>query len=293
MINENRLLVKGLNIDRENQVYEVYYSENFGDSWQKINIPIISWQLQAINASQNGKIWIISDDTLRSSVDYGATWNYVYKWDFPWPVGDLLLFDLDTLMIADYEGSVTKSVDGGLSWTKFCDLPAQSVTDYSFFDDNNGWCFNHSNIWNTSDGGKTWIKDYTDCTNILSIYQVNQNLSFAFGSNGIILRKKNENVGINVDEIKKKIPISIKLTNNPNPFNPTTKITYTLSKTETVTIEIYDCLGRRIDVILNDIIQSAGEYIVNWNGSEKSSGVYFCQFKAGKETILRKLLLQK
>ncbi len=81
----------------------------------------------------------------------------------------------------------------------------------------------------------------------------------------------------------------------PNPFNPSTIITFDLPSTERVTIKIYDALGREIKTLLDET-RKPGRYRIAWNGltDEKTlaaSGVYICQIRAGQWKASQKLLL--
>ncbi|MFA5404675.1 MAG: YCF48-related protein [Ignavibacteria bacterium] len=92
---------------------------------------------------------------------------------------------------------------------------------------------------------------------------------------------------------KKLIPDKFYLSQNyPNPFNPVTKIKYGLPKQSYVTLKIYDLLGRELKTLVNEQTQ-AGEYIVDFDGSDLSSGTYFYKLEAGSYTETRKLLLIK
>ena len=61
--------------------------------------------------------------------------------------------------------------------------------------------------------------------------------------------------------------------NYPNPFNPTTTITYTLKETGSVSLKIYDFLGREVQTLV-DRVQAAGEYQVLFDASRLTSGMY-------------------
>src|SRR4030095_1684484 len=80
--------------------------------------------------------------------------------------------------------------------------------------------------------------------------------------------------------------------NYPNPFNPETKINYTLKGATTVKITIYDKLGREV-AILVDESQSEGEHEVTFNASNLPSGVYFYRIKTPERVEVRKMVLAK
>jgi photosystem II stability/assembly factor-like uncharacterized protein len=80
--------------------------------------------------------------------------------------------------------------------------------------------------------------------------------------------------------------------NFPNPFNPTTKIRYSLKDGCDVTLCVYDVLGNKISSLVNSY-QKAGIYEVIFNGSNLSSGIYFYHLKAGEFTAIKKLILLK
>jgi hypothetical protein len=80
--------------------------------------------------------------------------------------------------------------------------------------------------------------------------------------------------------------------NYPNPFNPTTLIRYQLSSNSTVTLRVYDVLGRLVRTLVEDR-QSVGEHSVTFNASDLPSGVYFYKLQAGTNSDTKKLLLLK
>jgi DNA-binding beta-propeller fold protein YncE len=90
------------------------------------------------------------------------------------------------------------------------------------------------------------------------------------------------------------LPLSL-AQNSPNPFNPSTTISYLLPKNCEVRLEVFDVAGRRIAVLV-DAKQDAGGHAVSWNGknfngSVAGSGIYFYRLTAGKESVTRKMIL--
>ena len=78
--------------------------------------------------------------------------------------------------------------------------------------------------------------------------------------------------------------------NYPNPFNPSTKIKYSISKLSFVTLKIYDVLGNEVITLVNKE-KSAGSYEVEFSATNLPSGVYFYQLKTGSYIETKKMLL--
>ncbi len=85
----------------------------------------------------------------------------------------------------------------------------------------------------------------------------------------------------------------------PNPFNPTTVLTYRLPAASRVSIKVYNLLGQMVGT-LKDEIENAGYKQILWNASSFGSGVYFCRIEAAPLveptktfTSVKKLVLMK
>lgn len=80
--------------------------------------------------------------------------------------------------------------------------------------------------------------------------------------------------------------------NYPNPFNPTTIISFELPQKSYVTITIYDALGREMEKLVDSYLES-GMHAVAWSAIDYSSGVYFCKLSTVNLTQTIKLLLTR
>tara|TARA_B110000459_G_scaffold197236_1_gene240349 strand:+ start:6744 stop:10043 length:3300 start_codon:yes stop_codon:yes gene_type:complete len=85
--------------------------------------------------------------------------------------------------------------------------------------------------------------------------------------------------------------------NYPNPFNPSTVISYDLSRETAVKLNVYDMKGRRINALVNQV-QSAGRHHVRWNakdarGNGISAGVYLYRLEAGGKVFTEKMIFMK
>lgn len=84
----------------------------------------------------------------------------------------------------------------------------------------------------------------------------------------------NEQFGVAVEE-STEIPGSIQLYGSyPNPFNPSTQMSYALPSAGEVSIEVFSILGRKV-AELSPGLQSAGRHSVTFNASQLTSGIYF------------------
>jgi hypothetical protein len=83
----------------------------------------------------------------------------------------------------------------------------------------------------------------------------------------------------------------------PNPFNPTTTVSFSLSRATHVTLDVFDAAGRHVRTLTNTLLQ-AGQHRTTWDGRDEmghlcASGVYFARLNAGVATETRKVVLVK
>ena len=80
--------------------------------------------------------------------------------------------------------------------------------------------------------------------------------------------------------------------NSPNPFNPTTTISFTLTKAGKTTVAIYNAAGQKVDTLVNSSL-TAGAHSVVWNAAKFSAGVYFYTVRSGDFSKTMKMTLLK
>ena len=96
-----------------------------------------------------------------------------------------------------------------------------------------------------------------------------------------------------IQQIGNELPQAFSLYQNyPNPFNPSTKIRFDISKSEKVTLKIYDAIGREIATLLDGLLQT-GTYEADWEAASYPSGIYFCKLVSGEFSQVRKMVLVK
>jgi len=80
--------------------------------------------------------------------------------------------------------------------------------------------------------------------------------------------------------------------NFPNPFNPSTTINYSLPKAGNVKLTIYNAIGSKVATIVNEY-KPAGNYSVQFNGSNLASGIYLYRLESGNYSAVKKFILLK
>jgi len=80
--------------------------------------------------------------------------------------------------------------------------------------------------------------------------------------------------------------------NYPNPFNPTTIINYSLAKEGNVRLTVYNAIGSKVATIINGY-KPAGNYSVQFNGSNLASGIYLYRLESGNYNAIKKFILMK
>ena len=89
----------------------------------------------------------------------------------------------------------------------------------------------------------------------------------------------------------------LRISNYPNPFNPTTTISFNLPSDSDVSIDVYNVKGQKVKTLVNQKMV-AGNNNVIWNGddnngSKVSSGIYFYKVKTNQATAMKKIMLLK
>jgi len=99
--------------------------------------------------------------------------------------------------------------------------------------------------------------------------------------------------GTAVEKQELSVASTFKLCQNyPNPFNPSTNINFTVDSRKHVKLMVYDVLGNQVAQLINEDKQ-AGQYMVEFDGSQLASGIYFYKLEAGNQIVTKKMMLVK
>lgn len=96
-----------------------------------------------------------------------------------------------------------------------------------------------------------------------------------------------------IQQVNNLTPAEFKISGiYPNPFNPETRITFSLPAKGFTSLKIFNAEGREIESLVSTEL-NAGNYEVSWNASEHPSGFYFCRLSAGEYSVTQKMILVK
>lgn len=140
----------------------------------------------------------------------------------------------------------------------------------------------------TQDG--TWYDYFGETT--ISVSDLEYELTLAPGEFKIFTTRKFDlPVAIQEEAADDRLTFTL-YQNYPNPFNPSTTITYDVAKAGMVTLEIFNLIGQKVAVLVNEP-QAAGTYTVRFDASMLSSGVYLARYAANGVVQTKKMLLLK
>ncbi|MFZ4590291.1 MAG: T9SS type A sorting domain-containing protein [Ignavibacteria bacterium] len=101
------------------------------------------------------------------------------------------------------------------------------------------------------------------------------------------------NMPSGISSLPVEIPKEFNLSQNyPNPFNPVTMIKFALPKASYVTLRVYDMLGREVANLVNGQ-KSAGQYIVDFDASSLTSGIYFYRLETNGFVDVKRMVVLK
>ena len=184
------------------------------------------------------------------------------------------------------------TTDGGLNWTG-----CSTINYYSDFDiKKNGegsvlMALAYDYLYTSFDLGVTFNRELVAFDDLRYISMINPAKAFLYGFNGKIVQYHNPDIILNVQP--ENLPVSFNMKQNyPNPFNPKTTIEYDIPFETSVTLKIYDILGRETSTIVNTE-QPAGNYKVQFDASTLASGIYFYRLQAGGFVETKKMVVLK
>ena len=266
-----------------NEICGIYTSTDSGQNWELLStLPMTATRkwVTALWVTRTNKIilanviyaWPQSQySRFFKSSDNGQSWEIISEGN----VVHQIVEDASSVLYATSSNGLMVSEDEGKTWTtKSISGSWCLATDYS------GRIYH--DLTCSTDKGNTWfdlpISGFNAWFNEdLAISHSNR--IYAASTEGIFYGEADSIVV----SVEKNEPIkTFNLCQNyPNPFNPTTSLQYAIGSRQFVTLKVYDLLGREVATLVNEE-KPAGEYEVEFNAANLSSGIYFYQLQAGE-----------
>jgi hypothetical protein len=156
-----------------------------------------------------------------------------------------------------------------------------------------------------SEDGATVSQTITYCDNIIDVagdYELAKDIAEQV-NNGVLVASGV--IPLSTDDIAYSPPAPERQSDSnfslgevyPNPFNPTTTISYSIAEAGMVSLQIYDVRGSLVQTLVNEF-QTGTEYVVSWEGNNSSgapaaSGIYFVRLESGGKVQIKKIALLK
>jgi photosystem II stability/assembly factor-like uncharacterized protein len=274
---------------------QIFKTSNGGTNWTNIAPINTHWgEVKFIDINTG---WILSDYDLYRTTNAGTTWTSIFH-----NAGMQLGYFQDFHFINSLTGwatipsGIAKTTNGGDTWS-FKTIQMANPMAVQFLNENVGWCAGHTNnstgyILGTVNGGTNWVTQKIEQNNeYWDISFANINMGWATGD--AIVSSTTTGGLVSVIQTSTQSPDAFSLKQNfPNPFNPTTKISFAVKNSTFASLKIFDMNGKEVKTLVDGNI-SAGTYEINFNASELNSGVYFYTLKTNEFTETKKMTLIK
>jgi len=316
-LNENSGWVAGAGFDNDSSGAAFLYTNDGGETWDVswivIDSDLYHHSLNSIHFVDPTTGWAVGEFGLIVKYTEKDKWQVIPSIT-DLPLRDVFFSDENHGWIAggylneqDFQSILLKTTSGGVSWQEkrfheylindmfFEDsLIGYAVgNDTNRIDDLGSWQADHGRgvLLKTIDGGENWIVEVDELSASLTAIYFEDGCGWAVGETGLILRY--DGVSWVDQNTGKTYPSKFNLSQNyPNPFNPSTKIKFALPKAEKVKIDLYNTLGQRVDILLNQHMR-AGQHEVEFNAENLSSGIYYYRIDAGEFQGVKKMILIK
>ncbi len=270
----------------------------------------IQWTMHSIafapDVAANGRGIISGTDGLVwNTVNHGVNWASRSSARFEY-LNDVVFIDDTEAWIVGNNNVILVTHDWGETWTLNSTVLANQhlrSIDKNFTGPkyNITICGDIGRIYTTTDWGVTWINGspsgetrhfYGVCLNGTSFGTAVGEVGSWAGGTGMMYNIF-DNGTVGVSQTGTTVPQKYSLNQNfPNPFNPTTKISFALAKSGPVMLTVFDLTGKEVAALVNTTL-SAGNFEYEFDGSKLSSGVYFYRIITNDFVDTKKMSLLK
>lgn len=269
---------------------KVYRSADSGFSWtaSSTGLPDTLQIKKLVRNPVNGTIVAITGDKgVFRSTNNGTAWSAATSPNQN--VTSVYFTKNGTLFAGFITAGLMKSTDDGTTWTN-TSTGLNSPVIQSIVENQDGqlFCTTPSTVYRSSNSGTTWESIQYNLPLSITLLLAVDSKGYLYVSGDLGVFKSMAPTGIGSES---DIPATYTLNQNfPNPFNPTTSISFTLSARQHIEVSVYDLLGRKVATLFQGIAD-AGTHQVDFDAGGLSSGVYFYELRSKSGTLRNKMVL--
>jgi len=302
----------------------LYRSSNLGVNWVQYNMGADG--VRSVTSTGNFVFAGQQNYGMMKSENAGVNWIFVPGFQGSFPA----LASIGSTVFAGTHG-IHRSTNFGVNWQQTL-TRANLVHAIAFNNNMVYAGFDNEGIHISSDNGLTWVQSSLNSVDVISLavnginvfagtiddgvyYSGNSGLSWTQINEGLTgldvesllingnyifagtydhgLFKRSLSEVLNINNLSSQIPESYTLLQNyPNPFNPVTNINFSIPKSGTVKLIVYEASGRETATLFNGKL-SAGTYNYDFDASLLASGIYFYKLESNDFVQTKKMVLVK
>ena len=267
---------------------------NRGDNWSAIPSGITN-AFQGMHFINENTGFVCGSLVVLKTTNSGSTWLNLNAPYISFEMNtDIYFTDEMTGWFSTNSGRIVKTTNGGANWNVV--LEETAVWRLSFTNSLTGYgCRSDGKVVKTTNGGSNWYVQVTPLTeNLYDIHFPSGDTGYIASWSGKILKTTNGGgTPVTVSETGLENIVDYSLFRNfPNPFNPSTKISFNLKENSGVNLKIYNAVGETVADLINAEMKK-GEHEINWDAGDFPAGVYFCRISDGNQSRTLRMILLK
>lgn len=270
-----------------------YRSVDSGSTWMPMVTGILDPREYKSLFIGDSISFIGTDKSLYRSTDYGLQWS-VADSGLAENYGVFSIVQTDSYFVIGTFHGIYRSSDAGVSWTEiqFGIMPT-NIEGIARSEKNIFAAVTGYGVYVSTNNGANWSAVNAGLEDLVTISIVVSGPTVIVGGvQGIWIRPVDDMV-TSVHQWTNTTPSAFRVEQNfPNPFNPSTSIRYFVPANGSITLKVFDVMGREISSLVDGNVD-AGWHTATFNAENRSSGIYFYRLQSGSFTKTNTMILMK
>ena len=268
---------------------KIYRSPRTSANWMEITDTISPGYCYELFVSASGDLFYLFDEYIYKSTNNGDDWidvgNGVNGYSF-----SIAQNSFGDIFVGTNQG-VYRSTNAGTSWIKDVSGLTDGALSLAIYGGTTVLAGGYRSVSRSNNLGQTWAPFTAGIENS----QIND---LVFGNSGVLFASA-EHLGVyrttssvtSIENAEFKQVKDFTLNQNfPNPFNPSTKISWQSPVSSHQTLKVFDVLGNEVATLVDEV-KSAGIYEIEFDAENLSSGIYFYKLQTGSLIETKKMIL--